>query len=155
MESRCLASDHFESDGDVAARGVRIRADLFVRFPHQCGKLGLLDALVLDEHLHREAEAAAVARADRHSAGDLRPGGITLFLFRHEIERTAEAGGIARGEEMLRRCKPRLAGATQLPGYREVRLDDSIAGLRMAVAPANGGCGCGKERLDLVHVSFL
>src|SRR5258708_21189092 len=60
-----LSADHFERDIHVAARGMRIGADLFVRFLGEPGEIGLPDALVLDAHLHGETAPATVARADR------------------------------------------------------------------------------------------
>src|SRR5207302_2910232 len=114
LKSKSLTADHLEGDIHVAARGVRVGADLFVRFPGERGELGLRDAPVLDAHLHREAETAAFARADRHSAGDLRVGGVALLLLRHEVERTAEAGRITGSEQMLWRGRARLARAAHL-----------------------------------------
>src|SRR5207302_2968720 len=92
LKSKSLTADHLEGDIHVAARGVRVGADLFVRFPGERGELGLRNAPVLDAHLHREAETASFARADRHGAGDPGLGGVALLLLCHEVERTAEAG---------------------------------------------------------------
>src|SRR5258708_40266751 len=65
-------ADDFELHRDVVARRMRIRADLLVRRAGERRELGLRQALVLHAELHREAEAAAVARADRDRAGDPR-----------------------------------------------------------------------------------
>jgi hypothetical protein len=45
----------------------------------------------------------------------------------------------------------------KFPGHRQIGLDDAFAGLRMAIAPADSGGSCGKERIDFVHtcVSFV
>src|SRR6266404_5174842 len=86
----CLASDHFERDVHVAANGMRIRAELLMRFLDERGELGLRETLVLDTHLHGETETAAFARADRHGAGDLRLRRVALPLLRHEVERSEE-----------------------------------------------------------------
>src|SRR2546421_2131418 len=134
---------------------MRIRADLLVRLVHQALELRLRDATVLDLHLHGEAEAAAVARADSHRAGDFRFGGVALFLLADEIERAAEAGGVAGGKEMLRRRLARLAGAAELLRHRQIRFNDAVAGFRMTIAAADSGCGRGVERLDLVHRGIL
>src|SRR5258708_1933968 len=80
-----LAADHFERDLHVAARGVGVRADLFMRLAYQRLELGLRKAVVLDAHLHRQPEAAAVARADRDGAGDPRLRRIALLLLRDEV----------------------------------------------------------------------
>src|SRR5438445_448914 len=74
-----------------------------------------------------------------------------LLLLRHEVERTAEAGRVTRSEQMLRRGRAWLARAAHFPRYRQVGFDDAVARFRMAVAAADGGRGCGKERFDLIH----
>src|SRR5712692_3596489 len=146
-----LTANDLEGDVDVAARGMRVGADLFVRFPGERDELGLRNALVLDAHLHREAETAGFARADRHGAGDLGVGGVALLPPCDEVERPAKAGRIACGEQMLRRGRARLARAAHFFGQRQVGLDDAVAGFRMTVAPADGGRGSGKERFDPIH----
>src|SRR6267142_6944092 len=90
-----LTADHFEHDVHVAARGKRVGADLFVRFPDERGKLGMRDAPVLDAHLHREAETAAFARAHRHGAGDRGLGGVALLLLGDEIKRPAASATLS------------------------------------------------------------
>src|SRR5215831_5482786 len=109
-DETCLSADHLERHIHVAARGVRVGADFLVRFLRERRELGLGQALVLDAQLHRETEPAALARPDRHRARDLRLGGVLLLLLADEVERAAEARGVTRGEEMLRRCGARLAG---------------------------------------------
>src|SRR5207247_9106921 len=116
LKSKWLTADHLEGDIHVAARGVRVGADLFVRFPGERGELGLRNAPVLDAHLHCEAETASFARANAHGAGDPGLGGVALLLLCHEVERTAEAGRITGREQVLRRGRARLARATHLPG---------------------------------------
>src|SRR5882672_3756779 len=146
-----LLADHLECDIHVAARGVRVRADLLVRLAHECGELVLRNALVLYLHLDGDAEAAAVPRADRDSRGDGGLGRIALRLLGDEVERAAEAGGIAGGEEMLGRRSARLARAAELLRHREVGLDEAVAGLRVAVAAAARGSGGGEEGFDPIH----
>src|SRR5437764_13982680 len=85
----------FELDGDVPARGVRVGADLLVRLAGQSLQLGLGQARVLDAHLDRQAEAPAVARADRHGAGDPGRRRVLLVLLGDEVERAAEAARVA------------------------------------------------------------
>src|SRR4029079_5525220 len=108
-------------------------------------------ARVLDAHPHRETEPSALARANRHGASDLRARGVALLLLRDEVERAAEAGGVARGEQVLRRGGPRLARAAHLLRHREVGPDEAVARLRVAVAPADGGGLDREQGLDLVH----
>src|SRR5882724_10398398 len=122
-----LTADHFERDVDIAACGMRIRADLFVRFPDERGELGLCDALVLDAHLHREAETASFARTYRHGAGHLCPGRVLLLLLGDEIERAAEAGRVAGGEQVLGRCRSGLAWPAHFLRYRKVGLYQTVA----------------------------
>src|SRR5262245_63741217 len=101
---------------------MRVGADLLVRFLGKRVELALWQTPVLDAHLDREAEAAAVARADRYGTGNLRVRRVLLLLFRHEIEGPAEAGGVAGGEQVLRRGGPRLARPTHRLRHREVGL---------------------------------
>ena len=122
-----LAADDIEGDVNVAARCMRIGADLFVSFLNEARQLGLRQAFVLDAHLNGEPEAAAVARAD--GCGTCHPGfaRILLVLFRDEVEGAAEAGGVARREQVLgRRCSG-LAGAAHLLRHRQVGLHRAIA----------------------------
>src|SRR5437867_9049502 len=151
---RELGSGNLELDGDIVARRVRVRADLLVRLARERGELGLRQALVLHAELHREAEAAAVARADRDCAGDARLRGVLLLPLADEVERAAEAGGVAGGEEVLGRRSARLARAAHFLRHREIGLHHAVARLGVAVAPAGGGRGCGEERLDLVHAGL-
>jgi transaldolase len=121
-----LSADHLELHVDVAARGVRIGADLLVRFPGERGEVGLGQRLVLDAHFHRDAEAAAVARTDRHRAGDLRLGGVALLLLGDVVERAAEARRIAGGEEMLGRGRAGLARPAHFLRHRQIGLDHAV-----------------------------
>jgi hypothetical protein len=59
---RAPTRHHGEVDGHVAARGVRVGADLLVRLLGEGGELGRGQALVLHLHIDGDAEAAAVAR---------------------------------------------------------------------------------------------
>src|SRR5882762_7511900 len=146
-----LRSGNFELDRDVVARRVRVRADLLVRLAGERGELGLRHALVLHAELHGEAEAPAVARADRDGAGDPRLRCVLLVALADEVERAAEAGRVAGGEEVLWRRSARLARAAHLLRHREIGLYHAVARLGVAVAPAGGGRGRGKEGLDRVH----
>src|SRR6185503_19879148 len=100
---------------------------------------------------HRNAEAAAVARSDRHGAGDLRLRRVALLLLGDVVERAAEAGRVARGEEVLGRGGARLARPAYFRRHREIGLDGAVAGFGMSVTSAGGGCGRGEEGLDAVH----
>src|SRR5215468_12341133 len=146
-----LSADHLERHVHVAARGVRVGADLLMCFLRECRELGLGEALVLDAQLHRETEPAALARADRHRARNLRLGSVLLLLFADEVERAAEARGVTRGEEMLRRGGARLAGPAHLLGHRQIGLHRAVARFGVSVAAAGGGCGCREKWLDPVH----
>src|SRR5260370_12879034 len=131
---------------------MRVGADLLVRIADQGVERRLLQALVLDPHLDGEAEAAAVARSDRDRTGDGRLRRILLLLLGDEIERAAETGGVAGGEEMLGRGGAGLARTAHRLRHRQIGLDRPVAGLAMAIATTQGGRGRGEERLDLVHV---
>src|SRR5436190_7161567 len=148
---RELGSGNLELDADVVARRVRIRADLLVRLARERGELGLRQALVLDGELHREAEAPAVARADRDRTGDARLGSVLLLALADEVERAAEARRVAGGEEVLGRGRAELSRAAHFLRHREIRLHHAVARLGVAVAPAGGGRGCGEQGLDRVH----
>src|SRR6267143_2237099 len=115
-----LRSGDLELDGDVVARRVRVRADLLVRLARERGELGLRQALVLHAELHRQAEAPTVARTDRDRAGDARLRGVLLVPLADEVERAAEAGGVAGGEEVFGRRGARLARAAHLLRHREI-----------------------------------
>ena len=97
------AADDGELHIDVVARGIRVRADL--------GELGLRQRAVLDRELDGEPEAARLARADRHRRGHLGLGGVLLLLLGDEIERPAEARGVAGNM-----CGTAMRGADALPG---------------------------------------
>src|SRR5689334_18022781 len=108
---RALGPGDVQLDGNVVARGVRVRADLLVRLAGERRELGLRQAPVLHAELHREAESAALARTDRDRAGDPRLRGVLLVLLADEVERAAEARGVAGGEQMLGRRGAGLARA--------------------------------------------
>ena len=63
-------------------------------------------------------------------AFDPRLAGVLLVLLADEIQRAAEAGGIARREQVLRRRRPRLARPAHRLGDRQVGADDAVGGLR-------------------------
>src|SRR5436190_18248101 len=151
---RELGSGNLELDADVVARRVRVRADLLVRLARERGELGLRQALVLHAELHREPEAAAVARAYRDRAGDARLRGVLLRPLADEVERAAEAGSVAGGEQMFGRRGAGLPRAAHLLRHREVGLHHAVARLGVAVAPAGCGRRCGKEGLDRVHAGL-
>src|ERR1700730_15577975 len=90
-------SGDLELHVDVAARGMRIGADLLVRLARQRGQVGLRQAAILDPHLHRQAESAQLARTDRNGTGDSRLARVLFLLFRDEVERTAKTGVAAAG----------------------------------------------------------
>src|SRR5207247_9320885 len=115
---RELGSGNFELDADVVARRVRVRADLLVRLARERGELGLRQAPVLHAELHRQTEAAAVARADRDRAGDARLRPVFLLPLADEVERAAEAGGIAGREEVLGRRSAGLPRAAHFLRHR-------------------------------------
>jgi len=101
-------SDHFEHNVNIAPRGMGIGADPFVSLADQCVKFGLRKARVLDPHLHRDAKAAGLTRADRDGTGNLGFCGIALRLFCNEVERSTKAGSIARSEKCSGVAKPGL-----------------------------------------------
>lgn len=80
-----------------------------MRLARQRLEVGLLQALVFDAQLGRDAEAAAVARSDRHRARDGHLAGILLALTSDEIDRAAEASGVAGRKQMLGRSGVGLA----------------------------------------------
>jgi hypothetical protein len=86
---------HVDLHVHIAAGGVGVGADFLVRFLGERGEVGLRKSLVGHMQLDGKAEAAAVARADRHIGGDARLAGVLLVLLADIIERAAEAGGIA------------------------------------------------------------
>src|SRR5689334_892159 len=148
---RALGPGNVQLDGNVVARGVRVRADLLVRLAGERRELGLRQAPVLHAELHREAESAALARADGDGAGDPRLRGVFLVLLADEIERAAEARRVARGEQVLGRRRAGLARAAHFLGHREAGLHRAVARLGVAVSPAGGGRRRGEKGLDRVH----
>jgi hypothetical protein len=95
-----LTAGHLECHIDVAARRMRVGTDFLVRFPHEHGEIGLSNALILDVHLHREPKTTVLAHADRCRACYLGRRCVFLLLLGDEIERAAEAGGIACVEQV-------------------------------------------------------
>jgi hypothetical protein len=136
---------------DIAARGVRIRADLLVGFFGERLQLRLRQSRIFYVQLYRQPEAARIARPDRHVGSDARFAGIFLVLFTDEVERAAETGRIAGGEKMLRRCRSRLTGTTHGFRYREVGTHRAVAGLGVAVSSSGRGGSCSEQRFDDVQ----
>jgi uracil-DNA glycosylase family protein len=132
------AARHRELDRNIATGGVRIRADLLMRLLGEGRELRLRQALVLDAQAHGEAEAAALARPDRHGAGDLRLARVLLLLLGDEVERAAEASGVSGGEQMLGRGGARPARPAHGLRYGQIGLDRAVACLGVPVAPT--GC---------------
>ena len=140
---------------DVAARGVGVGTDCLVRFFRQSREIGLRHGLVLHAELDGEAEAAALTRTDGHRTLGLGFGRVFLVLLADIVERTAEAGGITRREEMFRGRGARLAWPAHSPRNGQVSLYRSIADLRVSVTSAGRSCGNGEERFDLIHGKCL
>src|SRR6185437_8000012 len=140
----CSAAAHRQLDRHVVARRMRVGADLLMRLLGEGGELGLRQVLVLNAQRDGEAEAAAVARTDRDRAGDLGLARILLLLLGDEIDVAAEAGGVARGEEMLGRRGVGLARPAHRLRHREIGRDHAVARLGMTVAPARRGGGRGE-----------
>jgi len=136
---------------DVVARGVRVRADLLVRFLRERGELRLRQRAILDLQLDRQPEATRLAGTDAHCRGHLGLAGVLLLALGDEIERAAEARGVAGGEQMLRGRGSRLARPAHFLRHREIGLHDAVARFGVPVAAAGGGRGGGEKRLDLVH----
>src|SRR5271163_657999 len=142
-------------DVDIAARRVAIGADFLVRLFRHRLKLRLRQAWVGHVEHDREAEAAFFAWADGDGAFHRRLRRVLFVLLGDEVERAAEAGGVAGGEQMLGRCRARLAGAAHLLRNRQVDVDHAIVGAGMAVAAASRGSVSDVKRLDRIsHVHF-
>src|SRR5260370_4386341 len=107
---------------------MRVGTDFLVRFPHERGELGLRNAFILDAHLHRKPEPAASPRAYRHPAGYLGPRRVFLLLLGDEIERAAEAGCVASGEQVLGGPRSRLPWPAPCFRHRKVALNHTAAG---------------------------
>src|ERR1700722_12309788 len=98
---RCLRPVRDDFDVDVAARGVAIGADLLVRLFRERLELRLRQARVGDVEHDGEPEAALLTRAYADSAFHRRFRCVLLVLLGDEVERAAEAGGVAGREQML------------------------------------------------------
>jgi hypothetical protein len=98
----CLTSHDLELHVDIAARGVGVGADLLVRLMGQRRQIDLLQAVVLDAQLDRDAEAAALPRADRNRADDFGLGSVLFVLLTDKVKRAAETRGVAGSEKMWR-----------------------------------------------------
>src|SRR5260370_3606836 len=122
-----LTADHIERDIHVAARRMRVGTDFLVRFPHERGELGLRNAFILAAPVRRKPEPAASPRAYRHPAGYLGPRRVFLLLLGDEIERAAEAGCVASGEQVLGGRRSGLAWPAHCFRYRKVGLNHTVA----------------------------
>src|SRR5689334_10221149 len=119
---------------DVVPGRVRVGTDLLVRLTGESFELRLRERRVPDMQLHREAEAAGVARPDRDAAGDGCALGVLLLLHRDIVERAAEAGGVAHREQMLRRRRVGSARTAHGLGNRETDRDGMIRGFPVTIA---------------------
>jgi len=122
-----LTADHLERDvdGDVAARRMRVGTDFLVCFPHERGEIGLSNALILDVHLQCEPKTTVLAHADRYRERYLGPRRVFLPWLGDEIERAAEAGRIACGEQVLGGHRSGLAWPSHCFRYRKVSLNQT------------------------------
>src|ERR1700722_9425596 len=120
-----LTADHLERDIHVAARRMRVGTDFLVCFPHEHGEIGLSNALILDAHLHREPKTTTLADADRCRACYLGRRRVFILLLGDEIERAAEAGRVACGEQVLR-GRPGLGWPAHCFRYRKVSLNQTV-----------------------------
>src|ERR1700722_5065216 len=77
---------------DIAARRVRIGANLLMRLVGERLQFGGRQAVVDDVEFYGEAEAAGFARADRNRAIRRRLAGVLLVGLCDVIERAAETG---------------------------------------------------------------
>src|SRR3984957_9229329 len=107
---------------DVAARRVAIGADLLVRLFRQRLKYRLRQARVGHVEHDRQTEAALLARSDGDGAFHRRFRSVLFVLLGDEVERAAEAGGVAGGEQVLGRPGVRLAGPAHLLRHRQIEV---------------------------------
>src|SRR5579862_7680119 len=104
-----------------------VGTDLLMRFFDERREIALRQALILDAHFDRDAEAAAFARADRDRRCDRGLRRVFLVLLADEIERAAKARRIAGGKEMLGRRRVGLARPAHRLWHREIGGDDMVA----------------------------
>src|SRR5207244_867322 len=97
--------------------------------------------------LHREAEAAALERADGDLALHAHAADGDLLLAGDELAGAAEAGRIAGGEEVLRRGGALATGAAHGLGDGELDVDDAARVVGRSVAASDGLGGGGVEAL--------
>src|SRR5258708_2335681 len=121
-----LTADRLERDIHVAARRMRVGTDFLMCLLHEHGEIGLSDALILDTNLHREPKTTALAHADRYRACYLGPRRVFLILLGDEIERAAEAGRVACGEQVLGSRRSGLAWPAHCFRYRKVSLNQTV-----------------------------
>jgi Integrase core domain len=91
----CLGASDVELDLDIAARGVRVGADILVCLLSQHSEVRLAEGHILDAQSNGKAKPTSLSRADRHRAFDFCIGRVHMLLLGDEIERTAEASRIA------------------------------------------------------------
>jgi hypothetical protein len=95
---------------------------------------------VLDAKEDGEGVTTPITLSDRHSALDFGLGGVLVLLLRDEVERAAEARGIACREEVFggrgaRLTRPTMAFGTDRSAFTEPSLA-SVCPLRPPVAIA-------------------
>src|SRR5438445_4744654 len=113
-----------ERDFDVAACGVRVRAEL-VGSTHQIFGVAARQARHVDVEGDRQAEAAVPGGTDSYPRGDLRVGRIELPTLGHRQQRGLEAGGVPDGEQ-LRWMGTRPALASHFPGDRPLHREPPV-----------------------------
>ena len=91
---------------------------------------------------------AVVVATQRDVGDDLGAGGVDLHRAGDELQGGVEAGGVARGEQLLGVGGPTLTA--HLLGGAHGRVDVAVEGLDVAVAAVPGGDGRGG--VESVHV---
>ncbi len=108
-----LTPADFDSNVDITAGGMGIRAYLLVRFPDQRFQLRLRMALVFDVNFYGDTKTAGFAGPDRRAARHYRLRGVLLILFGDIIQRAPETGRVTGGKQMFGRGGMGLAGPAQ------------------------------------------
>src|SRR5690606_30395862 len=137
----------------VSAGGVGVGAD-DVRLVDEGLQGVAVDARRRDGERDLDAEAGRdLADADLAGAAGGRGQG-DLLAGRYELQRTTEAGRVARGEQLLG-IGARTATAAQLARGGQLHVEHSVAGLGAAVAASGGAGGGGVEDLLDGHGALL
>src|SRR5262249_11090345 len=127
-----------QRDVDIAAGGLRVRADL-VRLVHEFVGSALLQAGQVADEVRVDAEAAlgilTEPALDRHAGRVVE---VDLLGACHQTNRAEEACGVAGREELL--GVGALAAAASGLGRAGVQIDPAVGRLHVAVAAASG-CG--------------